>query len=362
MSSSLQRLSKVQVDNIALYTDDTGLAELKRIYEFGKFDKKMCVTLMVSLPIIGGIGGALIGAGVGAGIGFVIANGPGAAVGAGVGAIVGGVGGSCLGVVASAIVIRNSPKFLQWKINAVRDKVYPLFKRYIIEGGKFDEFLDPITYELIMTPVRCPNGTVYEKSVIEYHLSLVEKINKRKQEDWDNTHPSLKEGKKLELTHPDPTRRKWFTKDDLVYDQTCVKRMYDLARKLLDEDLKEKYRDTDEKLSTQFKSQEFREGVKALVSDFCSTSIAVAKAKTNIILDRCFKDELPKESTLKQIASVFKEADLEDTQDTDFILTQLEKVIDEQKSTIDLEKKESNEKPKENITSKDTACDKEAKS
>jgi hypothetical protein len=121
----------------------------------------------------GGIAGSMIGANVGTSVGaFYPVIGP--RIGGIAGGALGGVAGASIGDALSrrtiTIIISRTSCFADWKRNALKDNLYPLFQE-ILDENVFDGLKCPITHELPIVPVKTPCDHVYEKEDIEHWLN-----------------------------------------------------------------------------------------------------------------------------------------------------------------------------------------------
>jgi|GEM_PF-1976949 len=82
----------------------------------------------------------------------------GAAIGAGIGSLV--------SATYNVKEMERSKEYTTWRDQAIRDKVFPLFQQFLEKSDVIENFLCPITRDLISTPVRDPKGRVYEQDAI----------------------------------------------------------------------------------------------------------------------------------------------------------------------------------------------------
>lgn len=114
-----------------------------------------------------------------------------------------------------SIEISKSIKFIEWK-NAIDKEKYDLLlnclKNHTEIDNKFIKFFCPLTLDIPVIPVVCPNGHVYEKEAIEAHLDLRwEAIQILK----DSNYPQNRIDEALKTISP--LRAQPFTKQDLKY-------------------------------------------------------------------------------------------------------------------------------------------------
>ena len=57
-------------------------------------------------------------------------------------------------------------EYRTWRDQAIRGKIFPLFQQFLEKSDVIENFLCPLTRELISIPVRDPKGRVYERDAI----------------------------------------------------------------------------------------------------------------------------------------------------------------------------------------------------
>lgn len=57
-------------------------------------------------------------------------------------------------------------EYKAWRDQAIRDKVFPLFQQFLEKSAVIENFLCPLTQDLITIPVRDPKGRIYERNEI----------------------------------------------------------------------------------------------------------------------------------------------------------------------------------------------------
>jgi len=82
------------------------------------------------------------------------------------GAAIGGGIGSLVSATRKVKEMERSKEYATWRAQAIRDKVFPLFQQFLEKSDVIENFLCPITRDLITTPVRDPKGRVYEQDAI----------------------------------------------------------------------------------------------------------------------------------------------------------------------------------------------------
>ena len=168
--------------------------------------KIMTISIGVCAGIgsIGAVGGPLMAA-------------AGVCTGIGVGTIIGGAIITHLVNEKVNIQIKYSDQFTLWRMMAIRDKVYPLFQRFIKEN-QFDEFFCPISLQLCNMPMLAPDGKTYDKENIEEYISY-----KTNQDD---------------VKVPSPFRNGSFCKKDLILDTNYMKKLIKKCEQIYQQILK----------------------------------------------------------------------------------------------------------------------------
>lgn len=115
---------------------------------------------------------AIIGGGIGFGIGGIVTwywpviswIGPliGGTIGVSLGTAIGGTASSVL----TTIRIQNSDHYMDWKQQLIDVKVYNTFKDYLSKDLILQSCLCPISLDIMMVPVKAPDGLVYEQEEI----------------------------------------------------------------------------------------------------------------------------------------------------------------------------------------------------
>lgn len=91
---------------------------------------------------------------------------------AAIGAIAGGILGLPSGIKTHVIEIDSSDEYKRWRAEAIRDRVFPLFQEFIQRLDEEEEFLCPITHQLIRVPVKACDEKVYEQEAIEQWITV----------------------------------------------------------------------------------------------------------------------------------------------------------------------------------------------
>lgn len=153
------------------------------------------------------------------------------AAGGPIGLVAGVAAGAGIGFVVGGIYIRNkitkrlnihlftSDHYMKWRNDAIQTKVFPIFKNFINVEEYLEDFLCPITYDIISMPMKAPDGRTYEKLDIEKYID-----------------GKTKDPNKLVES---PFKGKEFSKNQLVFDldycQRLIKKtseIYDLVKKV----------------------------------------------------------------------------------------------------------------------------------
>jgi hypothetical protein len=92
--------------------------------------------------------------------------------GLGSGFVAGNLAGGAVGATYSVITLSHSNEYLQWKGEAIVRKVFPVWQNFLNEY--VDDFICPISQDLIGIPVRAPDGRTYEKAAIERWINQKE--------------------------------------------------------------------------------------------------------------------------------------------------------------------------------------------
>jgi hypothetical protein len=87
------------------------------------------------------------------------------------GAVLGGTSGVYLSACGAIGEMRQSQKYIQWRDEAIKTKIYPLFQQFLRDSDLLEDLLCDLTQDLISHPVKAPNGKVYEKAAIDDWLS-----------------------------------------------------------------------------------------------------------------------------------------------------------------------------------------------
>ena len=207
---------------------------------------------------VGGAAGGLICGGAGAAVtggpGAILAI-PGVAAGAAIGAGAGAGIGLLLSTVISTISISRSTHYEEWRKQALRDKVYPIFQKFVDQDNELKNLVCPITHELPIVPVASPNGHVFEEAEII---------------KWLDQNPN----------NPCPMRAAPFTKKDLVYSHATVCAIMIRIKTLLKSEIR------------SFESQIISEGLKATQMDLNSNNYNILQQESNRILESSYQNRV----------------------------------------------------------------------
>jgi len=122
--------------------------------------------------------GVAVGTVAGAGIGTWVEPGLGTRVGMYVGGSLGGIAGTAVGTLVAkrtiTVVIPRTKFFARWKMEALKENLYPLFEK-LLKENVFCDLICPITSELPIVPVQAPCGHIYDQEAIEKWLNSRQK-------------------------------------------------------------------------------------------------------------------------------------------------------------------------------------------
>lgn len=174
-------------------TKKTALTVIKK--DAKKNSQVMAASVMTGCAVgsvgwAGGPLGGIIGMSIGGGIGF----------------FVGGIYIKNNVTKKINLQIFTSEHYIKWRANAVIQKVFPIFKNFLDLDKQFEDFFCPISQDLIISPMRAPDGRTYEKEMIEIYLDVASKNNPEK---------------KCES----PIRGKGFSKSELVFDLSYCQKL-----------------------------------------------------------------------------------------------------------------------------------------
>jgi hypothetical protein len=96
---------------------------------------------------------------------------PSRCIGTGVQFVLSVFAGACLGMVYTAARIERSVVYETWRQNAIQKKIFPIFETFLATLDGMNEFICPITREIIGDPVKDTSGHVYERWAIEKWLT-----------------------------------------------------------------------------------------------------------------------------------------------------------------------------------------------
>ena len=146
--------------------------------------------------------------------------------GAGCGAAI----GALFGVKHTITQLEESQEYKLWKDEAIKSKVYPLFLKFLQDSDALEDLLCDLTQDLIIQPVKAPNGKVYEKAAIEDRLSR--KAIEFPPERWAAMSADTKAEALLNFC---PSRSCHLTSDMLTYDFTYHQKAATVLKSLLDQ-------------------------------------------------------------------------------------------------------------------------------
>jgi len=231
---------KKQIDfetNLSTFSDE------KKIFShFKTLKNQEQVTIIVELGEH-----LILGAAIGAGGGFVggaLVSGPAFGV---VGAIFGGlpgfvtgykigtalstvaeaIGGGIKGIEQFEIKFMSSDKYKAWVEEARKTDVYPAYQKIIEEDPRFENYICPLSYDLIRVPVRAPDGKTYEQTHI---VEWIKRKEVQIKEATDAGASIEKINSIRETISPMRITVKSFTVEDLIYCPDYFKRLDNLAK------------------------------------------------------------------------------------------------------------------------------------
>lgn len=265
-------MNNVNADNQAvdLYTKTDLSTTFKRTEQYIKEnpDKQTLAYRIASVSIgtiamttvagtcVGGAAGGIIGLVAGAAV-------PSALTGAKIGCGVGFSVGLILSPITTIVSIKTSQEYINWKTQALVNRIYPIYQEYLKQDEEFRDLICPISHELPVVPVRSPNGHVYEKSEIE---------------TWLDSNPN----------NPCPMRGNPFTKADLIYDEKHVRKIVMRARALMNQHV--------------IQNQDVEAGIKALSNNLVERSASLLAEE----LSQVAKEALEKDFSPELFSTVAK--------------------------------------------------------
>lgn len=210
-----KELSKKRVDEYRK-DDEDGYCQVRRdaIFKILKEDSiKNTKVMAISFFVFAGLGTA-IGGGAGGPFGALVGFG----AGGGTGLLVGtGIIAHCVNKKIK-IQISYSDKFSQWRIQAIKEKIYPLFKLFLKEH-KYEKYLCPISGDICNIPMLAPDGHTYDKEWIDKYIA------RRTDKDDVPVDSLFRNGK--------------FCKNDLIFDVEYMKKIIRKSEKIYHEILKQ---------------------------------------------------------------------------------------------------------------------------
>lgn len=212
---------------------------------------------------------------------------------------IGGVAGIVAGVLYSKkkidIKIEICDEFKKYRQSLTLEK-YNLFldliKRYAKDFELSQEahmFVDPITEELIQVPVRCPHGTVYDRTTIENYIKNQEAAEARARQSFPD-YSDDQIGRIVRMT--DPYGRRKFGVEELVFDAEFCKRAACFYKYIL----KELSISPDQDI-------EMIQGVQSVLSDLTKNNKAIRKQAVDTIRQAMYY----KGASIEQVNELIKE-------------------------------------------------------
>lgn len=236
LESLLLRLPLDSISQIDSRADDRAVHGVLNFYRQLSVINQQTVSVAVyknvtNCLVLGLIAGMTSGMSLGPLLGGMFWGGPGAffgfVIGSTVSGLVGMVSGIAAGCIQTAVLIKQDLSYQEWIAEQKLQFRYESYREYINsyfpEAG---EFLCPISQDFPQTPVRSPNGHVYDKEAIEIYLDLKEahlaQVLRQLSEENIPADPLFIEELKGSFC---PFRGAYFTKDQLVYDRDFALRM-----------------------------------------------------------------------------------------------------------------------------------------
>lgn len=187
-------------------------------------------------PVIGGI----FWGGLGAFFGFIL--------GTTISGVVGAISGIAAGCIQTAVIIQQDLSYQEWIAEQKLQLRYESYQEYIqAYFPTAAEFLCPISLDFPQTPVRSPNGHVYDKQAIEEYLDMKEarlaEVIQHVANEGRTGDPVIEQRIEEIRNTFCPFRGPYFTKDQLVYDRDFALRMRRKLNELIGEmSLEERHR------------------------------------------------------------------------------------------------------------------------
>ena len=217
-------------EKIKLQIDQSFLAEEKRLYTFYEtLEKKEPTEIIIEIAenvfkgaaegAFGGFfGGALVTGPAYGAIGALIGGIPGFVAGYKIGVALSTaaetIGGGLNGYKRFKIKFMSSDAYKTWAAEARKTDVYPVYQKIINNDPRFEEFICPLTCDLICIPMFAPDGRIYEnQSIVRWIKQKEDQIKIAK--DSGFSEEKIKEMK--EGLSPIRAKVESFTTEDLRY-------------------------------------------------------------------------------------------------------------------------------------------------
>jgi hypothetical protein len=227
---------------IEFETDQSTFSDEKKIFShFKTLENQEQVTVIVELGehlILGAakgaaggfVGGFLVSGPTLGALGAIIGGLPGFFTGYKIGAALStfaeAIDGGIKGIKEFEIKFISSDKYKVWIEEARKTDVYPVYQK-IIEDPRFENYICPLSYDLIRVPVRAPDGKIYEQTNIVEWIKIKEGQIK---EATDAGASVEKINAIRETISPMRIRVESFTVADLRYCPDYFKRLDTLAK------------------------------------------------------------------------------------------------------------------------------------
>lgn len=173
-----------------------------------------------------------------------------------IGAAFGGIAGGVAASIKSVVTVTQTPAYLEWKQFAIRDKVLPLFKEFMQRADIYEDFICPVSKDIIRVPARGLDGRIYEWSAISNWLE--QKEREFPPERLAQMTPQARENAKATFS---PIRGQFFTRANLKFDAEYHERLFGRIRVIFN----------------QVVDTQVREGLLAYQDDVLNTRAQITK-------------------------------------------------------------------------------------
>lgn len=171
----VQPLLKEEANAVQLYASDSFINSVKRRIQYLKTHPETLIQIQQEADARGAQGatlGMIIAIRLPMRLGFTPIG-----VNACMLVVLGGITGGTIGYGATfanrCIQLKHSNEYLRWEAEAIQQNVLPLFKDFLSENEVIQNFLCPVTGDLITVPVRAADNATYEQQGIEHWLDSI---------------------------------------------------------------------------------------------------------------------------------------------------------------------------------------------